>query len=109
MPGGIEMSVKAAMPLQDQKNHQSELDEVDESEIDSAAEEKAHDKVNMIPNSQVTRNQSNGIQLNNSFAHMNDPKHRSAAITANMMDHSPARNLNTSIQNSQIINFENAQ
>lgn len=36
---------------------QEDFDEVDESEIEYVGEEKAHDKVNQIPNSQVNRNQ----------------------------------------------------
>lgn len=36
---------------------QEDFDEVDESEIEYEGEEKAHDKVNQIPNSQVNRNQ----------------------------------------------------
>ena len=32
---------------------------MDESEIDYEGEEKAHDRVNQIPNSQVNRNQQN--------------------------------------------------
>jgi len=36
---------------------QEDFDEVDESEIEYSGEEKAHDKVNQIPNSQVNRNQ----------------------------------------------------
>ena len=35
------------------------IDDVDDSEIEYDGEEKAHDKVNQIPNSQVNRNQQN--------------------------------------------------
>lgn len=35
---------------------QEDFDDVDESEIEYDGEEKAHDKVNQIPNSQVNRN-----------------------------------------------------
>ena len=38
---------------------QEDFDDVDESEIDYEGEEKAHDRVNQIPNSQVNRNQQN--------------------------------------------------
>jgi hypothetical protein len=38
---------------------QEDFDDVDESEIEYDGEEKAHDKVNQIPNSQVNRNQQN--------------------------------------------------
>ena len=40
-------------------DRQEDFDDVDESEIDYEGEEKAHDRVNQIPNSQVNRNQQN--------------------------------------------------
>ena len=57
MANGADVSVKASKPAQEQNINNSEMEEIDESEIDYEGEEKAHDKVNQIPNSQVNRNQ----------------------------------------------------
>lgn len=38
------------------KQEPEDLEDVDESEMDYDSEDRAHDRVNMIPNSQVNRN-----------------------------------------------------
>jgi hypothetical protein len=38
-------------------DRKEDFDDIDESEIDYEGEDKAHDRVNQIPNSQVNRNQ----------------------------------------------------
>ena len=61
MTPGTDMSIKASKPIQELNMNNTEMDEVDESEIDYEGEEKAHDKVNQIPNSQVNRNHQSNI------------------------------------------------
>ena len=45
------------------KQEPEDLEDVDESEMDYDSEDRAHDRVNMIPNSQVNRNQQSESRM----------------------------------------------